>query len=151
MLVPTGVRRVGTTIESNDKRKGVSLMLAAYIRKEDDSDALTSGILPPFIVFNGKAGATLYKRYSDWSRREGHSGSMNFQSKHWFDGVITLRWINWLNQQFPTNLKIGLIWDAAPQHLGSIVGSRLKELEESRRLFTAVIPSGLTSVLQLGV
>ena len=78
MLVPTGVRRVGTTIESNDKRKGVSLMLAAYIRKGDDNDALTSGILPPFIVFNGKTGATLDKRYSDWSRREGHSGSMNF-------------------------------------------------------------------------
>ena len=45
MLVPTGVRRVGTTIESNDKRKGVSLMLAAYIRKGDDNESLNKNAL----------------------------------------------------------------------------------------------------------
>ena len=69
VLVPTGTSRVGTTVEGPDKRKGVTLMLSAFIRKMEDG-SYTKGLLPPFIVFNGKTGATLYKRYRDWSRRE---------------------------------------------------------------------------------
>ena len=91
LLVPTGIRRVGTSVEGDDFRKGVSLMLTAYIWKERNTGTLDTGLLPPFIVFNGKTGKTLDKRYRDWSRREGHTGSMNFQSRHWFDAVITLR------------------------------------------------------------
>ena len=76
---------------------------------------------------------------------------MNFQMKHWFDAAITLRWINWLVAQFPIGLRIGLVWDQAPQHNARSVCARLRELEESGRLFTATIPSGMTSILQLGV
>ena len=96
LLVPTGLKRVGSTVKSDDERKGVTLMLTAYVRRKRGSGVLESGLLPPFMVFNGKTGKTLDRRYQDWSRRPGHSGSMNFQKKHWFDGVITLRWINWL-------------------------------------------------------
>ena len=94
LLVPTGTKRVGTNIQSNDERKGVSLMLSGYVWKSRRTGVLKTGILPPFIVFNGKTGKTLDKRYSDWNKRPGHSGSMNFQAKHWFDAVITLRWID---------------------------------------------------------
>lgn len=90
ILVPTGTRRVGTSVAGPNERKGVSLMLSAFIRKTRIEGTKT-GLLPPFIVYNGKTGATLDKRYSDWSRRDGHFGSMNFQVKHWFDGTITLR------------------------------------------------------------
>ena len=91
LLVPSGVKRVGTNVQSDDERKGVTLMLAAFVWKTRESPKLKAGLLPPFVVFNGKTGKTLDKRYKDWHRRQGHSGSMNFQSKHWFDGPITLR------------------------------------------------------------
>ena len=150
MLVPTGLRRVGTTTVEKDERKGITLMLTAYIEKTWRTGALSSGILPPLMVFNGKTGATLDKRYKDWCQRPGHSGSMNSQSKHWFDKIITLRWINWLNDQFPRGTRLGLVWDACPSHLSQLVQDRLRELEDSMRLFTVAIPGGLTSVLQLG-
>ena len=89
--MPTGIRRVGSSVEGDDHRKGVSLMLSAYVWKGRYTGTLKTGLLPPFIVFNGITGARLDKRYSDWSRRDGHCGSMNFQAKHWFDAVITLR------------------------------------------------------------
>ena len=151
LLVPTGLRRVGTTTVENDKRKGVSLMLCSFVSKDLGRDNFSTGILPPFLVFNGKTGATLDKRYSDWRQRPGHSGSMNFQPRHWFDKVITLRWINWLVAQFPIGLRIGLVWDACPSHNASTVANRLSELESEGRLFTAIIPGGMTSILQLGV
>ena len=56
LIVPTGIRRVGTSVEGDDYRKGVSLMLAAYIWKDKDTGKLNAGLLPPFIVFNGKTG-----------------------------------------------------------------------------------------------
>ena len=82
LLVPTGIRRVGTSVQSDDKRKGITLMLSAYIDEGEASEPIKCGLLPPFMVFNGKTNATLDRRYSDWGRRPGHSGSMNFQSKH---------------------------------------------------------------------
>ena len=150
LLVPSGIKRVGTNIKGNDERKGVTLMIAAYVWRNKTNGVLKAGLLPPFIVFNGKTGATLDKRYSDWSRRPGHFGSFNFQSKHWFDGVITLRWINWLVAQFAPTLRIGLVWDACPSHNDRRVKARLQELVDSQRLFTALIPGGLTSILYLG-
>ena len=82
LLVPTGIRRIGTSVQSDDKRKGITLMLSAYIDEGEASEPIKCGLLPPFMVFNGKTNATLDRRYSDWGRRPGHSGSMNFQSKH---------------------------------------------------------------------
>ena len=142
---------MGTTTEESDERKGVTLMLASFVSKGRGASSLSSGLLPPFYVFNGKTGATLDKRYKDWSTRPGHSGSMNFQAKHWFDATITLRWLDWLVTQFPRGLRIGLVWDQNPSHLAGKVKLRLRMLENEKRLFTAVIPGGLTSVLQLGV
>ena len=75
---------------------------------------------------------------------------MNFQSKHWFDCTITLRWLKWLIAQFPPSETLGLIWDAAPMHGAGAVKALLEELEEQRRLFVTEIPSGLTSIIQLG-
>ena len=65
LLVPEGLRRVGTTTGESDKRKGVTLMLTSFVSKGRGTDSLAAGLLPPFIVFNGKTGATLDKRYKD--------------------------------------------------------------------------------------
>ena len=59
LLVPTGTRRVGTTVQSADERKGVTLMLSAFVRRNNDVDKITTGLLPPFIVYNGKTGRHL--------------------------------------------------------------------------------------------
>ena len=91
LLVPTGVSRVGSSVETDDKRKGVSLMLSAFTKRLEGNSTFECGLLPLFMVFNGKTGKTLDRRYSDWSRRDGHFESMNFQYMHWFDGIITLR------------------------------------------------------------
>ena len=48
------------------------------------------------------------------------------------------------------SLKIGLIWDACPSHKAEMVQHRLEDLKTQGRLHTALIPGGLTSVLQLG-
>ena len=150
LLVPTGLRRVGTTTEECDERKGVTLMLCTMVGKSSRSDSLTSGLFPPFIVYTGKTGATLDNRYKDWSQRPGHFGSMNFQIKHWFDKVITLRWINWLVDLLPRGARIGLVWDACPSHLSKLVQDRLQELEDQEKMWTIAIPGGMTSILQVG-
>ena len=82
VLVPSGVRRVGSNVKKDDERKGVTLMLAAYVRQCRLTGDLTARVLPPFMVFNGKTSKTLDRRYQDWGKRAGHFGSMNFQAKH---------------------------------------------------------------------
>ena len=65
LLVPEGTRRVGSAVETDDERKGVTLMLSAYIWRQPNKNTINCGVLPPFMVFNGKTGATLDKRYRD--------------------------------------------------------------------------------------
>lgn len=106
-------------------------MLFVLVRRNGDVDKITTGLLPPYIVYNEKTGATLDKRYSDWSWRPGHTGSMNFRKRNWFDAVITLRWITWLVAQFPQLPSIGLIYDVGPSHEEKNVQLRINELKEA--------------------
>lgn len=106
-------------------------------------------MLPPFMVFNGKTGATLDRKYADWCSRPGHFASVNFQRKHWFDAVITLRWIKWMLKQFPPHLIMGLIWDKAPGYESREVVHYLKQQQNVNRLYSSLIPGGLTSILQI--
>ena len=48
LLVPTGLRRVGTTTVEHDERKGVTLMLTAYVEKNWRTGDLASGGSPTF-------------------------------------------------------------------------------------------------------
>lgn len=74
---------------------------------------------------------------------------MNFQKKHWFDAVITLRFLKWLSKQFEPNLVIGLVWDQAPGRKQHLVFDYLQHQAAAGRLFSAFIPAGLTSILQV--
>ena len=67
ILVPTGVRRVGSNVKTDDERKGVTLMLTAFIWRNKATGIIKTGVLPPFMVFNGKTGKTLDRKYKDWS------------------------------------------------------------------------------------
>ena len=86
-------------------------------------------------------------RYESWIENgEGRTATVAFQKKHWFDTDITLRWLRHLRRQYP-NKKIGLIWDHAPAH----DNERIREFirTNSDWLTTALIPGGLTSVMQV--
>lgn len=72
---------------------------------------------------------------------------MAFQAKHWFDSRITIRWLEWLQQQYEPDKKILLIWDHAPAHDSEEVATYLAEHVD--RLVVCLIPGGLTSVLQV--
>ena len=86
-------------------------------------------------------------RYESWIEDgEGRTATVTFQKKHWFDTDITIRWLKWLRKQFP-NQRIGLVWDHAPAHVNKVVEQFLREA--STWLTTALIPGGLTSVLQV--
>ena len=90
---------------------------------------------------------TLHYRYESWKNDgEGRTATIAFQKRHWFDTDITIRWLKWLQQQFPGK-KIGLIWDHAPAHTNSIVNQFLQLA--STWLTAVLIPGGLTSVLQV--
>ena len=95
----------------------------------------------------GVTGATLDKLYESWPTTEGHTCTVAFQKKHWFDKHITLRWLEWLKKQFPIGSKLLLIWDHAPAHDAAEVSVYLKA--NTAWLVVKVIPGGLTSVMQI--
>ena len=149
VIAPMGVKRVGNTVVTDDERKGITVMVTVAMEKDRQSDFIKGRMLPPFLVFEGQTGKILDKKYEDWADRPGHCASVNFQKNHWFDGPICLRYVKWLLRQFPTDLRLGLVWDLAPSHTDSTVKQYLDEQETAGRLFCAYIPAGMTSVLQV--
>ena len=119
------------------------------------ADLTGSCLLKHFIVLTGTTGPdkngspTLdtSDHYMKWPRRVGNTATIAFQKKHWFDAVITLRWLKWLLRQYGEDEIIGLIWDHAPGHRDSRVQEFLEANKD--RLVTHLIPSGMTSILQV--
>ena len=115
VLAPVGTKRVGGKINPADKKSGFTVMVTVEMARNIICD--------PFIVFTGTKQSeakqperTLDFKYQSWKDDgEGRTATVTFQKKHWFDTDITIRWLNWLKDQFP-NLKVGLIWDHAPAH-----------------------------------
>ena len=107
------------------------------------ADLTDSKLLRPFIVLNGKYGATLHKEYLFWDG----TCEVAFQKKHWFDTPITIRWLKWLKEQYPPKTKIGLIWDHAPAHDSGEVEAYLEANEHW--LTVMLIPGGMTSIMQV--
>ena len=42
------------TVQTDDERKGVTLMLSAFIRQYENSNKIQCGVLPPFMCLMGK-------------------------------------------------------------------------------------------------
>ena len=138
VIAPRGAKRVGGN-KQVDEKAGCTLMVTA--------DLLNSKLLKPFIVLNGKTGATLDKEYVFWDQLAGNTCTVAFQKKHWFDTPITLRWLRWLKAQFPPNAKVGLIWDHAPAHDSAEVSTWLDA--NTDWLTVMLIPGGMTSIMQV--
>jgi hypothetical protein len=105
VLAPTGCKRVGGKIRS-DEKSGCTLMVTAELN--------SSKLLPPFLVLNGRKKVnaknlqqTLWWKYQDWSSRPGHSATLTFQEKHWFDEDITIEYLEYLLEYY-TGLR--LVW-----------------------------------------
>ena len=56
LLVPEGLKRVGTTTVESDKRKGVSLMLATYVSKGKGTTLFQLGSCPHFSYLTERPG-----------------------------------------------------------------------------------------------
>ena len=187
VLAPTGTKRVGDSIKT-DSKKGITVMVTAEL--------VTGEVAIPFVVFDGstcccesveahnrnvrlpkgtkgRCSNNKLDRINGYYRARSTSG-INFQHKHWFDGVITLRYLKWLKMQYPgvtasiiichintfsmTQLfapttmagkRILLIWDEAPSHIDKRVREFVKQAREDGWLRVVMIPGGLTSILQV--
>ena len=110
-------------------------------------------LLNPFLVLTGTTGPGQGNRptcdtlYRDWPTRQGNTATVAFQPSHWFDTAITLRWLRWLCEKFPANTRIGLVWDHAPAHDSVAVREFISD--NSSWLVVALIPEGMTSILQV--
>ncbi len=140
VLAPVGTKRVGGKVDT-DKKAGFTIMVTVEMARNI--------ICNPFIVFTGMKQSeakqptrTLDYKYQSWKG----TATVAFQKKHWFDHDITIRWLNWLKDQFP-NMQVGLIWDHAPAHINVEVSEYLDGARDWLR--TELIPGGLTSVLQV--
>lgn len=117
---------------------------------------LTSSILKPFLVFTGVKveNSTRPRQTNDWKYKNGSGkwtgpSSIHFQEKHWFDNIITIRYLDFLcDELFPGKL-VGLIWDFAPSHASATVEAHIKKLQAEGKLIVAFVPKGLTSVMQV--
>lgn len=141
VLCPRGVRRVGRVVSGSNEKLGLTFMVTAELN--------ASKILPPFLVFTGERGKRLDKQYADWPEREGHNAYIAFQRKHWFDAPTTLRYLEFIDSLYDDDESIGLVWDMAPAHRDTRVAEALQKYAERGRMFTFVIPGGMTSILQV--
>ena len=171
VVAPTGTKRVGSTVEV-DEKAGCSLMVTQELR--------TGEVDIPFWVMTGttcmcttpeahaeaaRLPATTTLPGGKKVRTPGYCGckldriggtyrsmqasKVNFQHKHWFDWVIMIRYLEYIKERYHRGTrKVGLIIDRAPTHEGKQVTEWVDK--NSDWLITAFIPGGLTSVLQVG-
>ena len=116
----------------------------------------SSTIKQPFLVFTGTKMENAKRPYqtNDFkysTRREDGLGFLcvNHQEKHWFDGIITIRYLKFLCYEVYPGKKVGLIWDHAPQHVSAKVQRVIDQLCEEGCLVLMLILKGLTSVMQV--
>ncbi|KAG9410423.1 hypothetical protein AC1031_018462 [Aphanomyces cochlioides] len=88
VIVPTGVKRVGTINPAHDERKGVTLVVAAEV--------YSSKLLPPFIVDNGEFGASLMTKWQAYKK-----SVVVFNKTHWMTQHIFVIFLAWLKTIFP--------------------------------------------------
>lgn len=110
-LAPTGTTRVTDSVKT-DNKKGITVMVTAEL--------LTSQVGIPFCVFDGNTCLCENEAAHKKNRsckvqldacggryRSRTTSSVNFQHKHWFDGVITIRYLRFLQTQYPGALHCG--------------------------------------------
>jgi hypothetical protein len=101
VLVPTNTARVGSAI-TLDAKAGCTVMVAMEMK--------TSTLLPPLIIFNGRFGKDLMKKWKD------HKGStVLFTENHWMTEETMAIWLQEIRLLFPGHV-VGITFDHAPSH-----------------------------------
>eukprot|EP01047_Picozoa_sp_COSAG01_P084780 COSAG01_NODE_18340_length_1083_cov_2.013211_2_plen_241_part_01 len=117
-------------------------------RERSDVKNAAGKVITPGKKTPGYCGVRLDKVGGDY--RSKTSSIINFQHKHWFDSVITIRYFEHLKKKFhtPSGKMLGVILDRAPQHESKEMKKYYKANEDW--LCIAFIPGGLTSLMQVG-
>jgi hypothetical protein len=138
VLVPTGIKRVGSLIPVANEKKGVTLVVTASL--------LSSQLLPPFIVDSGGFGSTLMHQWKHYTK-----STVLFNATHWMTQYIFILYLEWVSKMFPTQ-RIMLIIDRSTTHYGKIIDDWIvnhNKIELGGRIFLEYIHEGMTSVQQV--
>lgn len=139
VIAPTGVKRVGTSIKTDDK-SGCTVL--------PTMDMLYGQLLPPLVIFSGVFCSRLMNK---WQRY--NNSFVIFTPSHWMTSETFILYLKWIMMHYPGK-KIGLIVDYAPSHFNLENSDWLKKLNDENKDGTTLIlewvDKGLTSVYQPG-
>ena len=74
---------------------------------------------------------------------------MVFQSKHWFDNDINIKYFDWVLDGLFPGIKVVMSMGMTPSHISGRVAAYFKQKYGTGRLVVGFINGGLTSVLQV--
>ena len=136
LLVPRGVKRVGTASKI-DEKDGCTLMVTM--------DMASSQLTTPFIIFRGTFGARLMKEWSGYK-----TSTVLFTENHWQTSSTVIIYLELLRKLYPTKRVIGLIWDKASSHYSEEVVDYITQSNETStpKIIVDFVDAGLTSVYQ---
>ena len=136
LLVPRGVKRVGTASKI-DEKDGCTLMVTM--------DMASSQLTTPFIIFKGTFGARLMKEWSGYK-----TSTVLFTENHWQTSSTVIIYLESLRKLYPTKRVIGLIWDKASSHYSEEVVDYITQSNETStpKIIVDFVDAGLTSVYQ---
>ena len=139
VICPTGEKRVGSATQVDDKA-GCTVL--------PTMDMTSSRLLPPLVIFTGVFGATLMKKWQQYT-----TSLVMFTEKHWMTSQTFILYISWLMDMYKGK-RIGLIVDYAPQHCSAEFFKWFKNLNDEAKhgtkIFIENVDKGLTSVYQPG-
>jgi len=107
VLVPTGEKHVGSSMKINEKDE-FTLMVTL--------DLLSSSLLRPFIIFTGKFGKNLMKK---WQHYEG--SIVLFTQNHWMTAETNILYLKYIAELHEgRGMRVGLVYDHVPTHVGHL-------------------------------
>ena len=134
VLEKKGSKRVSVACKL-DEIDGCTLMVSMEMK--------TSQLLPPFVIFKGRFGKTLMKKWKDYEH-----GTVLFTENHWQTKETMKIYVNHLRLTFPGKI-IGLLFDCTPSHSKSLVQWINEENEVSNtKIVVEYIDECLTSMYQ---
>ena len=104
VIAPTGVKRVGSSIKTDDKSDCTVL---------PTMDMLYGKLLPPLVIFSGVFFSRLMQQWQQYN-----NSFVIFTPLHWMTSETFVLYLKWIMMHYPGK-KIGLIVDYAPSHFNS--------------------------------
>jgi len=139
LIVPTGIKRVGSVVQVDNEKWGAMVMIACEYR--------TSCILPPMIIFTGVHCTKLMKQWAMFDKAK-----VIFNETHWMTTNAAIIYISYLMKMFQGK-KIGLIRDKHTSHYSTEVLDFIAKCNEqtttSTKVIIEMVDEGLTPIIQV--